>query len=49
MAMIVAIASALARPLIGPEFTRVPSPGVAIQVSAGSGSPVSTTTRTWRP
>src|SRR5437762_1154993 len=27
--MIAAIASALAKPLIGPEFTRVPSPGGA--------------------
>ena len=37
--MIAAIASALASPLIGPEFTSVPSPGVAIQVWPGTRQP----------
>ena len=43
---IAAIASALERPLSAPELTIFPSPVVAIPVSLGSSSPVSTTTRT---
>ena len=46
--MIAAMAAALASPSSGPEFTSVPSPGVAVPVSAGSGWSVSTTTRTGR-
>ena len=47
--MIVWIASSLLSPSSGPELTSVPSPGVASPVSAGSGPPVSTTTRTGSP
>ena len=47
--MILAMAAALSRPLIGPEFISVPSPEVATPVSAGSGPPVSTTGTTGSP
>ena len=37
------------RPSSGPELTYVPSPGVAMPDSAGSGSPVDTTSTTGSP
>ena len=47
--MILAIASCFDSPSSGPELTSLPSPGVATPVCAGSGAPVSSTTRTGRP
>ncbi len=49
ISVIRAMAAALSRPLIGPELISTPSPEVAIPVSAGSGSPVSTTGTTGSP
>ena len=49
ISVILAMAATLSRPLIGPEFISVPSPEVAMPVSAGSAPPVSTTGTTGRP
>ena len=46
--MAAGMASALGSPSRAPELIRVPSPEVAVPVTAGSSSPVSSTARTGR-